>query len=290
MTDFADSQTAAFQQARPRLKALAYRMLGSVADAEDVLQDAWLRWSGAPRDTVREPDAFLAQVTTRLCLDRLKSARARRETYVGPWLPEPWTEPDGTAELADSATVAVLLALERLTPAERAAFLLHDVFDQPFDQVAAALDRSAEACRQLAARARRHVRDSRPRDRPDRARADQVVEAFFQASRSGDLAALSALLAEDAVLVSDGGGKRTAALNPIVGRDRILRFLEGIARKTGGLEPDADWRRLTLNGQPALVIAERAGLTAFVPEADEQAIVTIYVMRNPDKLAHLAGR
>jgi RNA polymerase sigma-70 factor (ECF subfamily) len=277
-----------FEGARPRLRGLAYRMLGSVADAEDVVQDAWLRWRGADASSVRDPDGFLVRVVTRLCLDRMKSARSRRETYVGTWLPEPWVEPDDAMETADSAAVAFLLALERLTPAERAAFLLHDIFDQPFEQVAAALDRTPEACRQLAARARRHVREAKPRARPDRAAAEALVDAFFQAARTGDLASITALLAEDAVLVTDGGGRRVAALNPVYGRERILRLAEGLARKFP-LEADAAWTRMPVNGQPGFLITERAGLTTYALDVDQGVITAIYVVRNPEKLRHLSG-
>src|SRR5689334_2569286 len=205
---------------RGRLLGLAYRMLGSRSDAEDVVQDAYVRFAGA-RD-VRNPEALLVTIVTRLCLDRLKSARAQREVYVGPWLPEPVFDADGLAadaatELADDLSFALLLALDRLSPLERAAFLLHDVFDTPFPEIAAMLDRTEASCRQLASRARRAVRDDRP---PPAAPPDshaRLLQAFGEAVASGDVARLAELLRADAVALTDGGGRKTAARNPIVG-------------------------------------------------------------------------
>ena len=205
-----------FDPLRPRLTRVAYRMLGSVADAEDVVQEAFIRWMGADRDVVIEPEAFLRRTVTRLCLDQLKSARRKRETYVGPWLPEPVLE----EEADEDVTLPLMLALERLSPLERAAFLLHDVFGIGFEEISATLQREPAACRQLAARARGHVREARPRFKVEKDRGLEIAEAFFAASRSGDMAALGAMLAADVTVHADGGGKRPAAMEPIVGLDR----------------------------------------------------------------------
>ena len=192
---------ASFDPLRPKLMRVAYRMLGSVADAEDVLQEAFIRWMGAERSAVREPEAFLRRTVTRLCLDQLKSARRQRETYVGPWLPDPVVE----EEAEEDVTLPLMLALERLSPLERAAFLLHDVFGLGFDEVATTIRRDAAACRQLAARARTHVREARPRFQVEKQRGLELATAFFNASRSGDMQALATLLAADVSLHADGG-------------------------------------------------------------------------------------
>ena len=195
-----------FSSLRPRLVRLAYRMLGSVADAEDIVQDSWLRWLATDRTAVREPAAFLRTIVTRLCLNELKSARRRRESYVGSWLPEPIFDPeDGDA--ADDITMPLMLALERLSPLERAAFLLHDVFGMDFDEISSAIGREATACRKLASRARAHVTEARPRFAIDKEAGLKLATAFFTASRTGDMAALQALLSEDVVVYADGGGK-----------------------------------------------------------------------------------
>jgi RNA polymerase sigma-70 factor (ECF subfamily) len=281
--------TDAFLSVRPRLFAVAYRMLGSVADAEDILQDAYLRWQSAPRGEVRDPTGYLVRVVTRLCLDQLKSARVKRETYTGAWLPEPLLTED-PAELIDhDVSVALLLALERLTPLERAAFLLHDVFGNSHDEVASALDRSPSACRQLVSRARRHVQSERPRSQvaPEESRA--LTEAFFRAAKTGDMAALTQLLAQDVELVSDGGGKAMAALNPIYGRDKVMRLAEGLAHKYGAHLPPR-WRFAMLNGLPAILSQEPEGLVqATALEIRDGRIAKVYVIRNPEKTAHLAA-
>src|SRR5438552_17907838 len=219
---------------RRRLVGLAYRMLGSRSDAEDVLQDAYLRYAEA-RD-VRNPEAFLVTVVTRLCLDRLKSARAKREVYIGPWLPEPIVDAadisaDTATELADDLSFALLLALDRLSPLERAAFLLHDVFDRPFSEVAQMLDRSEAACRQFAARARRGLRYERPAPSAPPENHARLLSAFGEAVTSGDISHLASLLREDAVAISDGGGRKAAALNPIIGAEKIARLFIGLAAK-----------------------------------------------------------
>jgi RNA polymerase sigma-70 factor, ECF subfamily len=293
--------SVSFEPHRRRLLGLAYRMLGSIADAEDAVQEAYLRWHGADRENIAEPRAFLITTTTRICLDALKSARLRREEYVGPWLPDPVTDtaalaPDTQAEMAEDLSVALLLALDRLSPLERAAFLLHDVFDYSFTQVADTLGRNEAACRQLASRARTRVREARPAGAiPTRAGSSSVdakhaelVSAFITALRSGDVATLTRLLASDARLVSDGGGKVAAALNVIEGAERVAAFLAGVARK--GLSNDTTVRFDTINGLPGLIVSGPNGLVqtnAFEIEGD--VVKAIYVVRNPDKLRHLAS-
>jgi RNA polymerase sigma-70 factor (ECF subfamily) len=223
---------ASFDPLRPKLMRVAYRMLGSVADAEDVLQEAFIRWMGADRSEVREPEAFLRRTVTRLCLDQLKSAQRRRETYVGPWLPDPVLE----EEEEDDISLPLMLALERLSPLERAAFLLHDVFGLGFEEVATTIRRDPTACRQLAARARAHVREARPRFQVDKQRGLELAEAFFTASRNGDMTALATMLAADVSVHADGGGKRPAAMRPIVGFDAVMMLHETLAdlfRKDG---------------------------------------------------------
>lgn len=280
---------ALFEQERPRLKRLAYRMLGSVSEAEDMVQDAWLRWdrAGASADN---PQAWLVQTVTRLCLDRLKSARARRETYVGPWLPEPLIEEiaEDPLERAEDVSVAFLLALERLSPLERAVFLLHDVFDQDYAAVAAALGKGEAAVRQLASRARTHIRDARPRFSVPREQAERLAAAFLAASAANDAQALSRLLAEDAVLISDAGGKRPAALRPMIGREDVLLLLRGLASR-GTIPLAGDARPARINGLPGVILRDPLGPTiiAFQPDETGERLAAIYIMRNPEKLGHV---
>ncbi|UWR67859.1 RNA polymerase sigma factor SigJ [Phaeobacter inhibens] len=284
-----DTGTNAFLTARPRLFAAAYRMLGSVTDAEDVLQDAYLRWQSAPQDEVLDTTGYLMRITTRLCLDQLKSARKQRETYPGEWLPEPVLTDDATDQLDHDVSVALLLALDALSPLERAAFLLHDIFDSSYGDVASALNRSPEACRQLATRARRKVQALRP-DPPSRPDQDgALTEAFFRASKTGDMTALTRLLSNDVQLISDGGGKATAALNPIYGREKVMRLLAGLARKGHHTAPD-QWRLCQLNGLPAILSRGEDGiLQATSLEIRDGRIARIYVTRNPDKTRHLTS-
>jgi RNA polymerase sigma-70 factor, ECF subfamily len=274
-------------------------MLGSVVEAEDAVQETYLRWHAIDRGKVLDPRAFLMTTTTRICLDLLTSARARREEYTGPWLPEPVVDtealaPDSQTELAEDLSVALLLTLDRLSPLERAAFLLHDVFDFSFNEVATALDRSEAACRQLAARARAHVRTVRPQGatvpRPSSnelaAKHAQLISAFVSATRSGDLDALTQMLAGDVRVVTDGGGKVAAALNVLDGADRAARFLVGAARK--GWRDDYTLRFATINSLPGVIVNAPEGpvqTTAFEIEGD--VIRALYVVRNPDKLRHL---
>lgn len=280
-----------FEAQRPRLIRLAYRMLGSVAEAEDVVQDAWLRWTRTDED-VRDPVGWLVRVTSRLCIDRLRSAKAQREAYRGPWLPEPLIEELAVdpVERAEDVSVAFLLALERLSPLERAVFLLHDVFDEDYAAVAETLGRNEAAVRQLAARARAHVKDNRPRFTVSQEDAAKLAAAFMAAAAQGDMKALSSVLAEDAVLISDGGGKRTAALRPMIGRDDIIRLLEGIAWRSGGSQLwPISFRAVRINGYPGVIMEREDGLmtVAFQPGEDGK-LAAIYLVRNPDKLARVS--
>jgi RNA polymerase sigma-70 factor (ECF subfamily) len=273
-----------FEPHRKFLGGLAYRMLGSVAEADDVVQDAFLRWREVDRAAVDEPRGYLARIVSRLCLDRMKAASHRREQYVGFWLPEPVVAAPA-ASLADDLSVALLLALERLSPLERAAFLLHDVFDMDYAAVGDAIGRNEAACRQLAARAREHVRDERPRYQPNDAEAQSVVDAFMAAAVTGDTDQLARTLAEGAVFYGDGGGKRRTALNPVVGRDRILRLFEGVR---GGFPAVHAVQRTTLNGLPGFVFHTSEGTETLSFAIADGAIVAIYAIRNPDKVGHLA--
>lgn len=274
---------AAFDPLRPKLVRVAYRMLGSVADAEDVVQEAFVRWMGADRAAVRVPEAFLRRTVTRLCLDALRTARRRREVYVGPWLPEPVVED----EAVDDVTLPLMLALERLSPLERAAFLLHDVFGVGFEEVAATLERTPEACRQLAARARRHVRAARPRFRVERERGLAIAAAFFAASREGDTDRLCTLLAADVSFHSDGGGKRPAVLHPVLGAAAVLRLFGALAALFRR-QPSALLRTAFVNGLPGFVTREGDGAVQTTAlEIEDGRIVAIYVVRNPEKLGHL---
>ncbi len=295
---------ASFEPYRRRLLGLAYRMLGSMADAEDAVQETYLRWHAADRDRVSNPRAFLMTTTARICLDMLTSARARREEYVGPWLPEPVFDtaalaPDSRTELAEDLSIALLLILDQLSPLERAAFLLHDVFDFSFSEVATALERTQAACRQLASRARAHVRAARPRGATAQpanpseidAKHAQLLSAFAAATRSGDLNALTHLLASDVRFVTDGGGKVRAALNVVEGAENVAKLVVEATRK----RPDAWWRNdfrlrfATVNGLPGVIVDAPEGVmqtAAF--EIEDGLIRALYVVRNPDKLRHLA--
>ena len=274
---------ATFNAHRPELLRVAYRMLGSLSDAEDVVQEAYLRWAEDDRAAVRVPAAFLRRVVTRLCLDQLKSARVRRESYRGPWLPEPVVE----EEPAEDVTLPLMLALERLSPLERAAFILHDVFGESFEDIAAAIGRDAAACRQLASRARAHVRTDRPRYTVDRQHGLEIAAAFFEASRGEGLGNLGALLADDVRFHSDGGGKRPAAGRIMAGASEVMRAHAAIARLRHG--PSQLLRYAFVNGLPGFVTREADGMLQTTALLIEDGLIrAIYVMRNPDKLRHLA--
>jgi RNA polymerase sigma-70 factor (ECF subfamily) len=272
-----------FDPLRPKLMRVAYRMLGSVADAEDVLQEAFIRWMGANRGAVREPEAFLRRTVTRLCLDQLKSARRQRETYIGPWLPDPVVE----EEEADDVTLPLMLALERLSPLERAAFLLHDVFGLDFEEIATTIQRDPAACRQLAARARTHVREARPRFQVEKQHGVALAEAFFAASRNGDMKALASMLAADVSAHTDGGGKRPAVLKPIVGFEAVMNAFGKLAvvfKHKGSKLVHAGF----INGLPGFVTLEADGeLQTTALDIEDGKVAAIYIVRNPDKLRHL---
>lgn len=281
-------RTAEFETERGRLQRLAYRMLGSVSEAEDVVQDAWLRWTRAAAE-VNDPAAWLVRVVTRLCLDRLRAAKAEREAYRGPWLPEPLIEPmaEDPVERAEDVSVAFLLALERLSPLERAVFLLREAFDEDYAAIAEALGRTEPAVRQLAARAKAHVRDARPRYSVDRVEAERLAKAFLAASASGDAGAFAEILAQDAVMVSDGGGKRKAALRVLVGPDDIAGLFRGVAARSGPREVKA-MRFARINGYPGVVLEFDDGLETIALEpGPDGRIAAIYVVRNPEKLGHV---
>jgi RNA polymerase sigma-70 factor (ECF subfamily) len=274
---------------RKRLIRLAYRYLGSVGEAEDIVQDAWLRFSGA--DSVEDAPRLLSRIVTNLSLDRLRSAQKRRETYVGPWLPEPFVEQTASAdvETSDAAldiSFSVMRALERLSPLERAALFLHDLYDVPFEEVAETLKRSPAACRQMASRARKMLRQDNQRFPARETDIARYVAGFEQAMVSGDIEPLKRLLAEDVEFIADGGGKVAAALNILVGRDRVAKFLVGAARKN----PDPDRtaiRPALINGGPGLVVSVAGAVVqtfSFALDA-RGSIAAIYTVRNPDKLA-----
>ncbi|MGW4624818.1 RNA polymerase sigma-70 factor [Streptomyces rubiginosohelvolus] len=289
----ADAATEIFEEHRPVLTGVAYRMLGRVADAEDVVQEAWLRWSAAAREDVREPRAFLVRITTRLAIDRLRHLQSRRETYPGTWLPEPVvtdfgpTPPDiaERAVLAESVSLAVLVVLESLSPLERAVFVLREAFGFPYAEIATALDRTEAAVRQLAGRARRHVEERKPRYDVDPAERRDLTERFLAAASGGGIEQLLALLAPDVRLVSDGGGKAKAALRTIETADKVGRFLFTVA---AGLDPDGEIRVMELNGGPAVVFFTGGKAdTVFQIEVSQGVIQCAYIIRNPDKLSGL---
>jgi RNA polymerase sigma-70 factor (ECF subfamily) len=285
-----------FQPHYRYLRALAYRMLGSRAEAEDAVQDAWLRWQSADRGDVQNVRAFLSQTVTHLCLDRLQSAQRRREQYVGVWLPEPLVDeaidfhpgPDVATEYAQDVSIAFMLALERLSPLERAAFLLHDVFDLDFDEVGRRLQRSPAAVRQLASRARQHVKADHARNEVAAEEGARLLQAFGLALARGDVEALARTLTDDAEFLSDGGGKATAVPRPLEGAERIAKALIGFGRLV-------DWTRtrfktVSVNGHAGWLVHDAGGApiqTLALQFAADGRIERIYVMRNPDKLQHL---
>ncbi|MFF9030122.1 RNA polymerase sigma-70 factor [Streptomyces iakyrus] len=290
-----ETATDVFEAHRPVLLGVAYRMLGRVADAEDVVQEAWLRWSGSDRTDVREPRGYLVRITTRLAIDRLRQIKARGETYVGPWLPEPYvtdfgdTVPD-TAEravLADSVSLAVLVVLESLSPLERAVFVLREAFGFPYADIAAMLDRGEPAVRQLAGRARKHVEERRPRYDVDPAQRRDLTERFLAAAADGDLEGLMALLAPEVRLVGDSGGKSRAPLRILQTADKVGRFLIGTAQKS---LPGLTVRFLEVNGGPAvLILSGGEPDSVFQLDVADGRVQSVYIIRNPDKLRSLAA-
>ncbi|WP_296607376.1 RNA polymerase sigma-70 factor [Nocardioides sp.] len=282
----APDSTDDFVRHRNLLFTVAYEMLGSAADAEDVLQETWLRWVDVDRAEVRDERAYLVRITTRLALNRMRANSRRRESYVGPWLPEPLlTTPDVAedVELADSVSLAMLTLLETLGPTERAVFVLREVFDFGYDEIAAAVDKTPAAVRQIAHRARSHVAERRPRAEATRSERERVMERFLSAVATGDIQSLMDVLAPDVVLVTDGGGFKKAALRPILGRDKVLRFLGAVSE---GIEAVADV--VVVNGAPALRIVVDGELDTVASMVVEDGRVSgLYVVRNPAKLARL---
>jgi len=288
-----EEHAAAFEAARPRLFGVAYRMLGSVAEADDVVQDAWLRWQGADRDAVRDPVAFLVTTTTRLALNVLQSARVRREAYVGPWLPEPVdtsADPALGAQRGEALEIAVLMLLEKLTPTERAAYVLHEAFDYPYGDVAAVLETSGDNARQLASRARRKLAAERRAARADDDARRRLLEAFVAAARDGDVGRLEALLAADVVNHADGGGVVHASRVPLHGRERVARAVVGVVAKFWDAATTTE--ALDLNGAPAILSRDGDGapIAVLAIEVDERtgAVATILWQVNPEKLAQFA--
>jgi RNA polymerase sigma-70 factor (ECF subfamily) len=283
-----DPATEAFLAYRNLLFTVAYEMLGSAADAEDVLQETWMRWVGVDLDLVRDQRAYLLQITTRQSLTRLRTLGRRRETYVGAWLPEPLlTTPDVAedVELADSVSMAMLLVLETLTPTERAVFVLREVFDVGYDEIADAVDKTPVAVRQIAHRARAHVAARRPRGAVSPAEARNALDAFRRAAETGDLQPLLDILAPDVVFVGDGGGVKQAVPRPIIGADKVARLMAaGIGRIPG----DTSWQWAIVNGHPALVVLLDGEVDTVITVRTEGGLITgLYAVRNPAKLTHM---
>ncbi|MEU1010531.1 RNA polymerase sigma-70 factor [Streptomyces sp. NPDC005890] len=285
------SRTEEFQELRPLLFSIAYRILGSVSEAEDAVQETWLRYAASPTEP-RSVRAFLSATVTRLSIDVLRSARVRREAYVGPWFPEPlladpYEDPARSAELADSVSMAALLLLERLSPLERAVFVLREVFDFGFPEVASAVGRSEAACRQLAVRARRHMTEGRPRFAADRTEREELASRFFDALREGDVTGLRDLLAADVAMVGDGGGKAPQLARTILGADHVARLLAAVFPRLALVDVTCEPHQV--NGQPGAVFRDREGrvLHILVLDVLDGRIQAIRLVVNPDKLGHV---
>jgi RNA polymerase sigma-70 factor (ECF subfamily) len=283
-----------FAECRPRLLGVAYGMLGELTEAEDVVQDAWLRWQGAETSAVRNAEAFLVTVTTRLALDRLRSARVKRETYVGPWLPEPLLEDPGSPDPerhaieAEQLSLALLGALERLNPVERAVLVLRDVFDLEYAEIADAVDKTPANCRQIAKRAREHAGDATQRYEVTPEQEEKLTAAFMVATATGDVGAVRKLLAADAIMYSDGGGVVTAARKPIYGAAKIARFFIGVQRKSN-YPTDMTYTPVRVNGDPGVRMdsAELGLIGVIALELSATEIVNVYIVNNPEKLTHV---
>src|SRR3990170_2409970 len=287
MASVAEQQADVFTQHRPLLFSIAYRMLGTVMDAEDAVQETYVRWQQAGRDDVRSPKSYLSTVVTRLCIDQLRSAKTQREQYIGPWLPEPLiteetADMDDKLALADSLSMAFLVLLERLAPVERAVFLLREVFDYGYPEIAHIVDKSEANCRQMARRARQHLAEHRRRFHASPQQLEQIAQRFLQAAAGGDMQGLLDLLADDVTLWSDGGGKVAAALNPIYGADKVARFFVGIVKKA---PPTFSVRPARVNGGPGFLLYDGAQpygvITADVADGK---VCGIHIVVNPDKL------
>ncbi|WP_433684997.1 RNA polymerase sigma-70 factor [Nocardia sp. CA-119907] len=288
MSERTDPATEAFLAHRNLLFTVAYEMLGSAADAEDVLQETWLRWVDVDLDTVRDHRAYLVRITTRQALTRLRTLGRRKESYVGPWLPEPLlTTPDVAedVELADSVSMAMLLVLETLAPTERAVFVLREVFDLAYDEIAEAVDKTPAAVRQIAHRARAHVAARRPRGTVSPAETRGALDAFRRAIETGDLQSLFDMLAPDVVLLGDGGGVVQAVVRPIVGADRVARLLAvGLPRVTGAVSVEP----VQINGSPALIVRIDGEIDNVVAARIDDGLITgLYIVRNPEKLSRV---
>lgn len=293
MADAEDSvRLATFDQYRSLLFSVAYRMLGSVADAEDMLQETFIRWQQAAEEEIRSPRAFLVTIISRLCINQLQSARAQREEYVGEWLPEPivtgaGSDPLELVRVDESLSMAFLVLLERLTPVERAVFLLREVFEYEYAEIAAVLGESEANCRQILHRARQHVTGMRPRFKTSQREKSELLERFLTATRSGDMEGLVSLLASDVVLYTDGGGKSPAALNPIRGADKVARGALGAIERL--LPKDLAVRVAEVNGEPGIVsYLDGKPFSVLTFDASDGRIGAIYIVSNPDKLGHVA--
>jgi len=288
-----EARSDIFESTRPLLFSIAYRMLGSVTDAEDLVQDAFVRWLEAPEAEVRAPRAYLATIVSRLAINQLQSARIKRETYVGPWLPEPLVtehapDPSEPIELAESLSMAFLMMLERLSPTERAVLLLHDVFDFDYSEIARILDKTEANCRQLLARAKKHIGEPQARFEVDSSQADRLLNRFIEATRAGDIDGLLGVLSDDITLWADGGGKVPgAALRPIHGADAVARFV--VQRARSGTSLGRVLRPTLINGQPGFIIYDGAEpRAALILEPRDGRIHGIYAIANPDKLHALS--
>lgn len=285
-----DDRATEFEQHRAKLRGVAYRMLGSRSDAEDVVQDAYLRWHRASPQDIRSAEAWLVTVVTRLSIDRLRQAKVERESYLGPWLPEPLVEDqappaDAASELASSLAVAFLVVLERLAPEERAAFLLHEVFESGYDEIAQILGKSEPACRQLVSRASKRVRDERPRVQVSEAARTALLDRFVQAVLTRDKDALMNLLATDAAWISDGGGKARAALKPVLGSDAIARFVLGVI---GSHTSHAVFQHVSVNGESGLALYFEGRLISVISiRTDGARILDVFSTLNPEKLSQI---
>jgi RNA polymerase sigma-70 factor (ECF subfamily) len=282
------SRSEVFSENRPLLMSIAYRMLGSSSDAEDAVQETFLRWQNADDEDIRTPKGYLATIVTRLCIDQLRSARSQREVYVGNWLPEPiptsvQKHPASSVELAESVTMAFLVLLESLSPVERAAFLLHEVFDYDYKETAEIVGKTEANCRQMIHRAKEHIASRHHRFDPTREETERVTNEFIEATQNGDLSRLMMLFAGDAVLLSDGGGKASAAINPIHGADAIARLVMGVAKKTASY--GAVHMPSEVNGQPAFVTSiDGEPITVTILDIRDGLIRNVFIVRNPEKL------
>jgi RNA polymerase sigma-70 factor (ECF subfamily) len=284
---------AVFEEHRPTLERMAYRMLGSLADADDVLQEAYLRWSREDRSAVKSPRAYLSSIVTRLCIDQRQAVEVRKTRYIGPWLPEPVvelgeTDPGGRLEAAESVSLALMVVLESLSPVERAAYLLRRVFDYGYDEIGQILGKSEPNCRQFVSRAEERIRERRPRFEAGPAEAERLTGAFLQACSTGDLQGLVDILATDAVHYSDSGGKVAAALVPIRGADRIARLFLGLMKKA---PVTMEVRRVLVNGQPGIMVVDQGQIISLLTfDIIDGRIATCFAVRNPDKLARVTIR